>query len=220
MLTETSALGFTKFYKFEWYLRILVAQLLLSNTNLMRALDRILFAALLIAPGSLCIAQKAVSLSSAVERQFNKIESDIVSAAESMPESKYYFTPDSLYITGSDFKGVRTFAGQLMHLATDNILIWSAITGDPVRNDITDVNGPTTIKTKADVIQYLKASFSIGRKAMASLTDKNAMDMIDFRYRKLSRLDLMFYALTHDNDHYGQIVVYLRMCGILPPPST
>lgn len=186
----------------------------------MRTPDRIFFTALLIASGNLCIAQQAVSLSSAVERQFNKIEADIISAAESMPENKFYFTPDSLQIKGSSFKGVRTFAGQIMHLATDNILIWSAITGDPVRRDITDVNGPITIKTKADIIQYLKESFEIGRKAMASLTEKNAMDMIDFRYRKLSRLDLMFYALTHDNDHYGQIVVYLRMCGILPPPST
>jgi hypothetical protein len=165
-------------------------------------------------------AQKAAPLTITVERQFNKIESDIISAAESMPENRYYFTPDSLHIAGSNFKGVRTFAGQIMHLATDNILIWSAITGDPVRPDIKDVNGPTTIRTKADIISYLKGSFAIGRKAMVTLTEKNALDMIEFRGRKLPRLDLMFYALTHDNDHYGQMVVYLRMCNILPPPST
>lgn len=139
--------------------------------------------------------------------------------AEAMPEDKFNFTPESLSIKDSDFKGVRTFAGQIMHLATDNILIWSAITGDPVRADITDVNGPAGITTKKDVIDYLKSSFAIGRKAIATLTTENAMDMIDFRWRKLPRLDLAFYALTHANEHYGQIVIYLRMCGIVPPPT-
>ena len=106
-----------------------------------------------------------------------------------------------------------------MHLATDNILIWSAITGDAVRADIEDVNGPKNIKTKTDVIEYLKSSFSIGRKAIATLTNLNAMDMIDFRWRKLPRLDLAFYALTHANEHYGQMAIYVRMCVIMPPPT-
>jgi uncharacterized damage-inducible protein DinB len=166
---------------------------------------------------SLC--QQAPSFSIAVERQFNKIQSDIVSTAEAMPEEKFYFTPESLDIKNSVFKGVRTFAGQIMHLATDNILIWSAITGDSVRADITDVNGPKSIKTKADVLKYLKSSFNVGRKAISMLTDKNAMGMIEFRGRNLPRLDLAFYALTHANEHYGQMVVYLRMCGIVPPPT-
>ncbi len=136
-----------------------------------------------------------------------------------MPEEKFNFSPESLNIKNTNFKGVRTFAGQIMHLATDNIFIWSAITGDSVRADIREVNGPTTIKTKNDILEYLKSSFAIGRRAIAALTDKNAMDMIEFRWRKLSRLDLAFYALTHANEHYGQMVVYLRMCGIIPPPT-
>ena len=164
-------------------------------------------------------AQTAVSLTAAVARQFDKIETDILSAAEAMPESRYNFTPDSLHIKNSNFNGVRTFAGQIMHLATDNIFIWSAITGDSVRADIKDVNGPKTIKTKTAIIGYLKNSFAIGRKAIAALTNQNAMEMIDFRWRKLPKLDLAFYALTHANEHYGQMAVYLRMCGIVPPPT-
>src|SRR3954465_15535117 len=164
-----------------------------------------------------CFGQSPVTFSSAIERQFNKIESDILTSAEAMPESTFYFTPESLQLKNSNFKWVRTFAGQIMHLATDNILIWSAITGDSVRADITDVNGPKAIKTKGAVIEYLKSSFAVGRKAIAMLTEKNAMDLIDFRYRKLPRLDLAFYALTHANEHYGQMAVYLRMCGIVPP---
>ena len=159
------------------------------------------------------------SITSAIERLFNKIESDILTTAEAMPESKFNFTPEALYIKNSELKGVRTFGGQIMHLATDNILIWSAITGDSVRADIEDVNGPKNIKSKKDVIEYLKSSFAIGRKAISTLTTQNAMDMIDFRWRKLPRLDLAFYALTHANEHYGQMTIYLRICGIVPPPT-
>lgn len=159
------------------------------------------------------------SLTAGIERLFNKVESDILSSAMAMPESKFDFAPQALSIKGSDFKGVRTFAGQIMHIATDNILIWSTITGDSVRADIEDVNGPRTITSKKDVIEYLKTSFAIGRKAIATLTDQNAMDMIQFRWRKLPRLDLAFYALTHANEHYGQMALYLRMVGIVPPPT-
>jgi hypothetical protein len=116
-------------------------------------------------------AQAQRSMTSAVERLFNKIESDILSSAEAMPESRYNFTPQDLQVPGSQFKGVRTFAGQVMHLATDNMLIWSAVTGDSVRSDIEDVNGPKNIKSKKEVIAYLKSSFAIGRKAIATLTD-------------------------------------------------
>jgi uncharacterized damage-inducible protein DinB len=164
-----------------------------------------------------CTGQQPIT--SAIERQFNKIESDILTTAEAMPEEKFSFTPENVQIKNSDFKGVRTFAGQIMHLATDNILIWSAITGDPVRTDIQDVNGPKSIKTKKDIIEYLKTSFAIGRRAISTLTNQNAMDLIDFRNRKLPKLDLAFYALTHANEHYGQMVIYLRMCGIIPPPT-
>jgi len=166
-----------------------------------------------------CFGQQSPSFSTSIERQFNKIESDIMLTAEAMPESKFYFTPENLRIKNSEFKGVRTFAGQIMHLATDNILIWSAITGDSVRTDITDVNGPKTITTKADVMKYLKSSFEEGRKAISMVTEKNATQTIQFRGRDLPRLDLAFYALTHANEHYGQMVVYLRMCGIVPPPT-
>jgi hypothetical protein len=164
-------------------------------------------------------SQQSPSITIAVERLLSDIEKNIVSTAEAMPEDKFYFTPESLGIKGSEFKGVRTFAGQVKHLATDNFAIWSPISGDPLRADIKDVNGPENIKTKAEIIQFLKESFALGHKVIATLTVKNEIDMIEFRGNNLPRLDLAFYALTHDNEHYGQMVVYLRMCGITPPAS-
>ena len=163
--------------------------------------------------------QQAPPFSSAAERLLNNTENNIVSAAEVMPADKYNFTPENLHLKNSDFKGVRTFAGQIMHLATDNFAIWSPVTGDSLRDDITDVNGPKSIKTKAEIIKFLKDSFALGHRAISILTEKNAMDMIPFRGRELPRLDLAFYALTHANEHYGQMAVYLRMCGITPPAT-
>jgi uncharacterized damage-inducible protein DinB len=163
--------------------------------------------------------QPSPSFPGNIERLLNNIEKNILSTAEAMPEDKFYFTPESLNITGSEFKGVRTFAGQIKHLATDNFEIWAPITGEHPRDDIKDVNGPESIKTKAEILKYLKESFAFGHRVIATLTEKNAIVMVPFRGSNLSRLDLAFYALTHANEHYGQMVVYLRMCGIVPPAS-
>jgi hypothetical protein len=59
----------------------------------------------------------------------------------------------------------------------------------------------------------------LGHKAIATLTSENATEMLPFRGNNLPRIDLAFYALTHSNDHYCQMVVYLRMAGIIPPAS-
>jgi hypothetical protein len=142
-----------------------------------------------------------------------------VDAAEAMPEDKFNFTPQSLHIQGSAYKGVRTFAGQVKHLATDNFAIWSPVTGDPMPAGIKNVDGPEDIKTKAQIIKFLKDSFTLGHKAIATLTSENATEMLPFRGNNLPRIDLAFYALTHSNDHYCQMVVYLRMAGIIPPAS-
>ncbi len=163
--------------------------------------------------------QASASLALACERQLNGIEKNITELAEAMPEQRFDFTPDSLQIPGSAFKGVRTFAEQVKHLASDNYSIWGPLTGDSTQGRARGVTTPAGLKTKKEIIQYLKESFALGHKAIATLTTENALEQIPFGRRKLPRLDLAFYALTHANDHYGQMVVYLRMCGIIPPAS-
>ncbi|HEY6953295.1 MAG TPA: DinB family protein [Bacteroidota bacterium] len=159
------------------------------------------------------------SLESGCIGQLNYVEKNIVDLADAMPDDKFDFTPESLNIPGSAYKGVRTFAGQVKHLATDNYAMWSAITGDPLPPGIKNVNGPDEIKSKADIVNYLKGSFALGHKAIATITTDNALEMISFRGMKMTRLELTFYALTHSQDHFGQMVVYLRMAGIIPPGS-
>lgn len=164
-------------------------------------------------------AQSSLTLAMACERQLRSIEKNIVDAAEALPEDKFDFTPESLNIPGSAYQGVRTFAGQVKHLATDNYAIWSPITGEPMPAGIKDVNGPEELRTKSDIIAFLKGSFALGYRAIATLTAANAVDMLPFRGMQLPRITLAFFALTHSNEHYGQMVVYLRMCGIIPPAS-
>jgi uncharacterized damage-inducible protein DinB len=163
--------------------------------------------------------QPSLTVAVACERQLKSIEKNIVDAAEAMPERKFNLTPEILNIKGSDFKGVRTFAGQIRHLAADNYAIWSPLTGEAMPAGIKDVNGPVELQSKDELIKFLKDSFALGHRAIATLTSKNATEMLTFRGSKLPRLDLAFYALTHANDHYGQMVMYLRMAGIVPPAS-
>src|SRR5215469_1492860 len=110
-----------------------------------------------------------------VDREISSVEKQVVEAAEAMPEEKFNFTPESLTIPGDDYKGVRSFAVQVKHIASSNYFIWSSITGDAVPAAIKDGNGPADMKTKADILKFLKESFALGRKAAATLTPENML---------------------------------------------
>ena len=163
------------------------------------------------------LQQPPATIASAVDREISTIEKLIVEAAEAMPENKFNFSPESLKIPDSDYQGVRTFAVQVRHIASSNYFIWSPLTGDKVPESIKDGNGPLDLKTKADIIKFLKDSFALGHKAAATLTTQNMLDPPE-RSRS-SRLHLATFGVAHAYDHYGQMVEYLRMNGIVPPAS-
>ena len=167
-------------------------------------------------------APPAPSVSGAIDSQIKIIEREFVSAAEAMPEDKYNFTPAGLNIQGSDYKGVRTFAEEVKHVATANYMFWGAITGDPMPAGTTGPNGPDTIKTKADIVKYLKDSYAIGHKAANMLTAENAVTTVSIPMMSPNPIPKLFiatFAVAHGFDHYGQAVEYLRMNGIVPPAS-
>lgn len=167
-------------------------------------------------------APPAPSVSGAIDSQIKIIEREFVSAAEAMPEDKYNFTPAGLNIQGSDYKGVRTFAEEVKHVATANYMFWGAITGDPMPAGTTGPNGPDTIKTKADIVKYLKDSYAIGHKAASMLTAENAVTTVSIPMMSPNPIPKLFiatFAVAHGFDHYGQAVEYLRMNGIVPPAS-
>jgi len=161
--------------------------------------------------------QPSPTVASVVDREISAIEKQVVEVAEAMPEDKFNFSPESLNIPGDEYKGVRTFAVQVKHVASSNYFIWSPLTGDRVPENIKDGNGPADLKSKADIIKFLKDSFALGHKAAATLTAENMLQTPG--KSKSTRLHLANFGVAHAYDHYGQMVEYLRMNGIVPPAS-
>ena len=161
--------------------------------------------------------QPAPPLAAMVDDEITAIEKQLIDVAEAMPEDKYNFSPESLNIPGGDYKGVRTFAVQVKHVAASNYFIWSTITGDKLPDNLKDGNGPTELKTKADILKFLKDSFTQGHKAAATLTVDNMLQPVG--HAKSPRLHRAEFGVAHAFDHYGQMVEYLRMNGIVPPAS-
>jgi len=128
-----------------------------------------------VVPAATPQTQPAPTIASVIDREISNIEKQILDVADVVPEGKYNFSPESLDIPGDDFKDVRTFAGQLKHVATSNYFLWSPLTGDKLPPGLKDGNGPENIKTKGEIIQFLKDSFALGHKAAATLTLENVL---------------------------------------------
>jgi hypothetical protein len=144
------------------------------------------------------------------------IEGEFIPAAEAMPEDKYGFAP-----TNGEFKGVRTFAQQVKHVAAVNYMIGASILGEKSPVDLGGENGPDSIKSKADIVKFAKDSFAYAHKAIATITAETAMAEIasPFGQGKVTRLGMGTVFAWHGFDHYGQMAEYLRMNGIIPPAS-
>src|SRR5438874_682290 len=94
-----------------------------------------------------------------------RVQEQIVSAAEAMPATKYEFTPSE-----GEFKGVRTFARQVRHLAATNHILAAAALGEESSGDI-DENGPETVRTKPEILEYLNSSFEHLGRAIDAIGD-------------------------------------------------
>jgi len=144
------------------------------------------------------------------------VESEFVGAADAMPEDKYSFAP-----TSGEFKGVRTFAEQVKHVAAVNYVFGSAVLGEKPPVDTGGESGPASIKSKAEIMKFLKDSFAYLHKSLSSITASNELDQLSLfdGQLKAARSGVGAFSCVHPMDHYGQIVEYLRMNGIVPPAS-
>ena len=175
-----------------------------------------------LALGTMGIAQNTKSkdelrtVTQSLDRTVTNVEHDFVPAAEAMPEDKFNFAP-----TDGEFKGVRTFAQQIKHVAAVNYELGAAILEEKPPVDIGDEAGPASVTTKADILKYLSSSFTYVHKAIQTINDKNVVETVrsPFGEGKVTRLGLATTVAWHAFDHYGQMVVYLRMNGIIPPAS-
>jgi len=171
--------------------------------------------------GGLAFAQGAKAeehhtVGQVLDHSISGVEGEFVPAAEAMPEDKYSFAP-----TGGEFKGVRTFAQQVKHVAAVNYMIGASILVEKPPVELGGENGPDNITSKADIVKFLKDSFAYAHKAASSVNEQNLTEPIKspFGEGKTTRLGMATLIVGHCFDHYGQMVEYLRMNGIVPPAS-
>ena len=176
---------------------------------------------LLLAASGFALGQntKAVehpTVAQVLDRRAAGVEQEFVSAADAMPEDKYAFAP-----ADGEFKGVRTFAQQVKHVAAVNYIVGAAILEEKPPVDVGGENGPDSMKTKADIMNFLKGSYAYFHKAVGTINEGNLLSPIKnpFGEGTATRLGMATLIVGHCFDHYGQMVVYLRMNGIVPPAS-
>jgi hypothetical protein len=179
-----------------------------------------LFVFLLLLAGS-ALAQDAKpavhqSIAQVMDHSVTGVENEFVPAAGAMPEDKYSFAP-----TSGEFKGVRTFAQQVKHVAAVNYLVGAAILEEKPPVELGNENGPDSVKTKADIEKFLKDSFAYAHKAVGTIDEANLLKPIKspFGQNMVTRLGMATVIVGHCFDHYGQMVEYLRMNGVVPPAS-
>ena len=160
--------------------------------------------------------QERRTVTELLDRSVTNFEHEFMPAAEAMPEDKFNFAP-----TSGEFKGVRTFAQQIKHVAAVNYELGAAILEQKSPVEINDEAGPASVSSKADVIKYAKDSFEYVHKAIATINEGNLTGTVrsPFGEGYVSRLGLATAVSSHGFDHYGQMAVYLRMNGIVPPAS-
>jgi len=160
-------------------------------------------------------AQTRLTVSQALDFWITLTEKSVVSAADAMPEEKYSFAP-----TTGEFTGVRTFAEQVKHLAANNYRMAAYIVGQTPTSDQESETGPDAVRSKAQVMDYVRGSFAALHRAVATIDERNMLESMAIPLpRQKTRLQLAVDVVAHSNDHYGQMVEYLRMNGIVPPES-
>lgn len=159
----------------------------------------------------------------ALARQFGYQEYEVRSAAEAMPAEKWDYRPaQGLFKSEKPELGpteVRTFAEQVKHVACSNLAFAAELDGTKPP-DRCYLGGPSPAKTPTELLVYLRDSFTALKKSLSAITAKNMYDPMDGPYATPNtRLGLAEVCIWHAADHYGQMALYLRLNGIVPPTS-
>ena len=152
----------------------------------------------------------AASPSQAVLEAWNDVGRKLIAMAEDFPEDKLDFKPTPAQ---------RSFAEQLLHAAGANYFFTNLAMGqkppaeeDPKRDQY---------KTKADIVAFVKKSFADGAAAIKAKGDKGMTDLLvdPFSHQQVRVSDLAYGFIEHCGEHYGQLVGYYRLAGLVPPES-
>ncbi len=149
----------------------------------------------------------------------NLFEHEFMGVAQAMPADRYGFAPTAATFTasqGAKYDGVRTFAQEISHVATANYYFASKILGEKMPVDPKSIEG---LRTKEELLKAAADSFAYAHKALATITPENAYTAIDGVDGLHTRSVVASFISAHGYDHYGQMVEYLRMNGVVPPGS-
>jgi hypothetical protein len=156
------------------------------------------------------------SITESVGTPLRLAEGEFLSLARAMPAEKYSFVPS---VPGGDFKGVRSFAEQVKHVACSNFAFFNEIEGKTPPEHC-EQGGPSKARTKAELVRYLEDSIDYAYRVATTISDRAALERVEGPYAgPNTKLGLAVIAVWHVTDHYGQIVEYVRMNGIVPPAS-
>jgi hypothetical protein len=149
----------------------------------------------------------------------DSLEKRILEVADAMPAEKYSFAP-----TAGEFTGVRDFGEQLKHIAADLYLDAGEILGEHGVGDVgSGEAGSAAVRTKPEIIAYLRDAFAYMARASVTIDDANEPVLkqsgVPYGPPRSARLRIAIADIGHTNDHYGQLVEYLRMNRIIPPAS-
>ena len=161
-----------------------------------------------------------LSPAKAYDSQLSGIENEMMGAVKAMPAENYGFAPtQAIFAPGqkTEFATVRTFAQQATHVAEANYFFYMGVSG--LKPDV-DMKAILKLTKKDDVVAALAGSFAFAHKAIATLTPANSFEVLKFEEPGVwTRASLASFGVSHAFDHYGQMVEYLRMNGIVPPAS-
>ena len=158
---------------------------------------------------------QAVDPAKSFDAMLTGFEQECMSAAKAMPAEKYSFSPASLNIPGANYTGVRTFVQEVTHIAEANYYYASQVGGMKPEADLKAID---KITNKEEALKALTDSFAFSHKAFATLTPANAWEPLKMM-PSATRASVAGGEVAHGFDHYGQMVEYLRINGIVPPAS-
>lgn len=147
-------------------------------------------------------------MSTAVKNQFNTGKTNLTKAAEKMPEENFAYKPTD---------AVRSFGELIGHVANAQYSFCSAALGETNPNAKTNIEKTKT--SKADLVQAIKDAFAYCDKAYNALTDATAAEKVKFGRGEMARLGVLTFNNMHNYEHYGNVVTYMRLKGLVPPSS-
>ena len=153
--------------------------------------------------GAAMLQAQSNPLSGAVKQNYNAVKNNILKAAEEMPEADYTFKPG---------EGSRSFGEVVTHIAQVQGLLCSGAKGETKQFDVSKTDKASAVQALKDTIEYCDTAYD-------ALTDANGTEMGKMFGRDQPKLNILNFNVIHDNEMYGQMAVYLRAKGLVPPSS-